>query len=123
MIDAPDTVVNIYLHPVHHLFIACSMLVQCLFSTCSMLVQHLFNTCSAPVLHAFDVCGTGAESLTPVLVVLPPRGFVFPSKPLRRLRGRTALQADTEGGGHYPGALPPVTHSIALQAKIFLLHR
>ena len=88
-----------------------------------MLVQHLFNTCSAPVLHAFDVCGTGAESLPPVLVVLPPRGFVFPQCGSRHLRGRTALQADTEGGGHYPGALPPVTHSIALQAKIFLLHR
>ena len=106
MIDAPDTVVNIYLHPVHHLFIACSMLVQCLFSTCSMLVQHLFNTCSAPVLHAFDVCGMGAESLTPVLVVLPPRGFVFPSKPLRRLRGRTALQADTEVGVIIRGRCP-----------------
>ena len=45
-----DTVVNIYQHPVHHLFI----------------------TCSAPVLHAFDVCGMGAESLTPFFVVLPP---------------------------------------------------
>ena len=45
-----DTVVNIYQHPVLHLFI----------------------TCSAPVLHAFDVCGMGAESLTLVLLFFRP---------------------------------------------------
>ena len=36
----------------------------------------------------------------------------------RHLRGRTALQADTEGVPCCPGALPPVTHSTAFQAKI-----
>ena len=34
----------------------------------------------------------------------------------RHLRGRTALQADTEGVSRCPGALPPVTHSTAFQA-------
>ena len=34
----------------------------------------------------------------------------------RHLRGRTALQADTEGVPCCPGALPPVTHSTAFQA-------
>ena len=41
MIDDPDTVVNIYLHPVLHLFITCSMLVLHLFCTLSMCAERV----------------------------------------------------------------------------------
>ena len=60
MIDDPDTVVNIYQHPVHHLFI-----------TCSILVLHLFCTLS--------MCAERVQKVYPGFVVLPPRGFDFPS--------------------------------------------
>ena len=39
----------------------------------------------------------------------------------RHLRGRTALQADTERIPCCPGALPPVTHSTAFQAGLSCL--
>ena len=41
----------------------------------------------------------------------------------RHLRGRIALQANLSLQPTNPGLQPEVTHSIALQAKILLLHR
>ena len=52
MIDDPDTAVNIYQHPVLHLFCTCSARFRCV--------------------------RNGCRKFTPGFVVLPPRGFDFP---------------------------------------------
>ena len=56
-------------------------------------------------------------------VTEPKERLTEPKEKRRHLRGRTAFQANHFLPSVIPGLQPGDTHSIALQAKMLLLHR